>query len=174
MWYLRVIFCPIFFNIFSSQCLADNPDEIFGNMTYIIGNEYCAERAPLINGKYEEPRIMYVYYEGQYVYGDFNDDGLKDAAVVIAESGGGSGHFRELAFLINEKGKLVHKASEYLGDRVIINSISEDKGRVVLDMFVHRENDCRSGPTKRVTNTYEYTGPATWGPTYASKYGDDD
>jgi hypothetical protein len=157
-------FCLIVPSIFSAKCFADDPDKVFGNMTYMIGNEYCAERASLVDGKYEVPGIMYVYYEGQYVYGDFNRDGARDAAVIIAESGGGSGHFLELAFLINEDGQFIHKTSKYLGDRVIINSLEEKDGKVLIDMFVHRENDCMAGPTKRVCDVYEYSGTTAWGP----------
>ncbi len=160
------VFFVIAFSSIASECLADEPNKIFGNMTYMIGNENCAERAHLVDGKYEVPRIMYVYYENQYVYGDFNSDGLEDAAVIIAESGGGSGHFRQLAFLINKGGKFIHRSSAYLGDRVIINSIKENKGSVILDMFVHAEDDCRAGPSVRTKNIYKYTRPTNWGPDY--------
>jgi len=148
---------------FVSQCCAESPDAIFSNMAYMIGNEHYADKVTLVDGMCEVPRYLYVYYEDKYVHGDFNNDGLRDAAVVIAEGGGGSGHFRELAFLINDGTQFVHNASCYLGDRVIINSLKEHKGKVIIDMFVHKEDDCRGGPTKRVRNTYKYPGPQPWG-----------
>lgn len=148
------------------ECKAESLNNIFAEMTYFIGNEYTAERVKLADGEYKE-RYLKVYYEDMFVVGDFNKDGLEDAAVVIAESGGGSGHFRELAFLINNGKGFVHKASQYLGDRVIINSLKEENGKIIMDMFVHGEGDCLAGPTKRVVNVYEYAGPTVWGPPFS-------
>lgn len=134
----------------------------FGNMTYIIDAPYIAERVTLIGGAYEQhyegelPASYGLRYDGYYVYGDFNHDGLKDAAVIITESEGGSGEFRSLAFLINNGTTLVHHKSVFLGDRIIVNSLKEEKGQVVADMFVHQEGDCRAGPTKRAKKIYAY------------------
>ena len=137
-------------------------NKLFGNMTYLTDSPYIVEKVTLVNGECVtwNGRLHHsMYYEGQYVYGDFNRDGLKDAAVVVAQSEGGSGHFLELAFLINEDGQLVHQVSHYLGDRVIVNSLKERSGKVVIDLFVHRQRDCRAGPTKRVKSVYDYLNP---------------
>ncbi len=158
-----VVFCLVFSSAFVSDGHAESPDELFGNMTYMIGNEHYADRVTLTGGQCEVPRYIYVYYEDKYVYGDFNNDGLRDAAVIIAESGGGSGHFRELAFLINDGTKFVHEASCYLGDRVIIDSLKEQKSKVVIEMLVRDEERWAYGVMKRVKNTYEYSGPQAWG-----------
>jgi hypothetical protein len=159
---IYLTFYFILFLFFAGDCQADALNKIFANTAYMIGNEYLAERAQLVDGEHEEP-YLYVYYEDKYVLGDFNSDGLKDAAVIIAESGGGSGYYRNLAFLINDGKNFVHKASYCLGDRVIIKSLKERKGKVVIDMLVHAEGDCMAGPTKREKNVYEYTGPELWG-----------
>ncbi len=158
-----VVFCLVFSSAFVSDCHAESPDEIFGNMTYMIGNEYYADKVKLAGGKREVLRYLYVYYEDKYVYGDFNNDGLRDAAVIIAESGGGSGHFRELAFLINDGTQFVHEASCYLGDKVIIDSLKEQKGKVIVEMLVRDESRWAEAVMKRVKNTYEYSGPQAWG-----------
>ena len=136
-------------------------NKLFGNMTYFIDCPYIAETMTLVNGY----RVVWngrlhvsLGYGGQYVYGDFNHDGLKDAAVIIHESEGGSGNFRSLAFLINDGARLIHQQCSYLGDRVIVNSLRERNGRVVIDMLVHQEGDCMAGPTKRVKHVYEYSG----------------
>ena len=132
---------------------------------YLTDAPYIAEKVTLANGY----RVVWngrlhisLTYEGQYVYGDFNHDGLEDAAVLIMENEGGSGCFRSLAFLMNDGTKLVHQKSGYLGDRVIINSLKERNGNVVVDMFIHKETNCRAGPTKRVKKVYEYGGPEVW------------
>ena len=152
----------IFLCAYQSHVMANR---LFGNMAYFTDCPYIAEKVTLANGY----RVIWngrlhvsLYYGGQYVYGDFNRDGFRDAAVIIHESEGGSGDFRSLAFLINDGTRLVHKQSTYLGDRVIINSIKESKGNVVVDMLIHKETDCRAGPTKRVKKVYEYGGPEVW------------
>ena len=135
---------------------------LFGNLTYLTDSPYIVEKVTLINGH----RVTWngrlhhsMHYEGRYVYGDFNRDGLKDAAVVIAQNESATGHGLELAFLINDGGRLVHRVSHYLGDRIIVNSLTERGGKVIVDQFVHQEHDCMAGPTKRVTKTYDYLRP---------------
>jgi hypothetical protein len=134
----------------------------FANMTYQTTSPYIVEKLTLVDGyciTWNGRLHHTMHYEDRYVYGDFNHDGLTDATVVIAQGEGGSGHFRELAFLINDGTQLVHRVSHYLGDRVIINSLKELNGKVMIDMFVHRENDCRAGPTKRMKYTFDYLNP---------------
>lgn len=131
-------------------------------MAYLTSYPDFAEKVTLVSGTYawNNGRFFYnLYFEGHYVYGDFNSDGLKDAAVIISEGEGGSGDFRALAFLINDGRHLVHRASRYLGDRARINSLKARHGKVVIDLFVRQEGDCRAGPTKRVKNVYDYRHP---------------
>ncbi|MBF0123597.1 MAG: hypothetical protein HQL21_09400 [Candidatus Omnitrophica bacterium] len=127
-------------------------------MTYFVSQPLFADRAVLVNGDYEE-RFLSVHYEDKYVYGDFNHDGLKDAAVIIFENYGGNADYYQLAFLINDGKELVHRASYGLDTWAIINSVREKNGKVVVDMYVHQDGDCNAGPSKRVRNVYEYNGP---------------
>ena len=157
-----VIACAVFLFGYQSRAAAN---KMLGNMTYLTDAPYIVEKVTLVNGQYEQSyeRGVSLYYHfqynDQYVYGDFNQDGLKDAAVIIIQNEGGSGEFRSLAFLINDGTQLIHKQSVGLGDRVIINSLKERKGKVVIDMFAHKESDCMAGPTKRVKNVYDYLNP---------------
>ena len=162
---IATIFYFIFCAVFVAGCQskeAKAANRIFGNMTYLTNSPYIAEKVTLVNG-YRETRNFRLhhsmYYEGQYVYGDFNHDGLKDAAVIITQGEGASGDFRELAFLINDGQNFVHRVSHSLGDGVIINSLKEHDGKVIVDMCVHGEHDCMAGPTKRVKNVYDYLRP---------------
>lgn len=139
----------------------DKANKIFGNMVYFFDDGPALQQrtaAKLVNGEHEEPYFN-VYYEHKYVYGDFNHDGLKDAAVIITENTGGNSDWYTLAFLINDGMKLVHKASFILDDRAIINSLREKNGKVFIDMYVHNPDDSRGGPTKRVKNLYQYVDP---------------
>jgi hypothetical protein len=130
---------------------------------------YAAQAATLVDGVHDEPYLS-VRYDDRYVYGDFNGDGLKDAAVVVIENNGGTAEWYTLAFLINDGKRFMHKASQFLDDRAIINSIRERNAKVVIDMFVHQEGDCRAGPTRRIRQVYAYEGPDRWGAIERSPY----
>lgn len=156
-------------NLFFQQQSSRHAARIFGNATYVMWDGYTAQAATLVDGLHDEP-YLYVRYDDKYVYGDFNGDGLKDAAVILIENNGGTAEWYTLAFLINDGEGLVHKTSQFLDDRAIINSMREKSGKVLIDMFVHQEGDCRAGPTKRVRNVYAYEGPDHWGEVEASPY----
>ena len=145
-----------------SLCRCSNNNEaakLFGNMTYFIGNKNDSEAVSLSNGKYYKQFYWDVYYDHRYVYGDFNHDGLKDAAVIIVVNyGGGNMNSYVLAFLINDGKKLVHRSSRELDVWAMINSLREENGKVLVDMYIHQTGDCNAGPTKRVRNIYEYSG----------------
>lgn len=57
------------------------------------------------------------------VSGDYNNDGKLDVASVLIASGGGSGVFYYLVLLANQNGSPKYMTSQYLGDRIKVNSI---------------------------------------------------
>ena len=155
-----VVFCFVSCATFLFVCRSKAAaDKIFGNMSYLTDCPYITKKVSLVNGAgvvWNQRLHVSIYYGGQYVYGDFNRDGIKDAAVIIGESEGGSSDFQSLAFLIHNGAQLVHKKSAYLGNAVIVNSLKERDGKVIVDLFIHQEGDCNAGPTKRVKRAYEY------------------
>ena len=142
---------------------------IFGNAKYVMWDGYAAQTATLADGLHDEP-YLHVRYDDTYVYGDFNGDGVRDAAVILIENNGGNADWYTLTFLISDGESFVHRASRVLDDRAIINSMQEKDGQVVIDMFVHQEGDCMAGPTKRVRNVYTYDGPDRWAEVEESAY----
>lgn len=109
----------------------------------------------LVNGAYSEgtnPVTYSVQMLGVYDFGDTNGDGKDDAAVILAENGGGSGTFESLVVMVNQAGA-PHQAGEaQLGDRVHINSVDISSGVVHLDMLVQGPGDalcCPSLPEKQ-------------------------
>jgi len=88
-------------------------------------------------------------------FGDLNNDGKEDAAVIVYSSGGGSGGFRDLAVVINESGKPSGLTSKFLGDRVMINSITIQSGVITLDMVVHGPEDGLCCPSVEKIFKYE-------------------
>jgi len=164
---LYIIICLAVYCIFIPQIYAQAPDNELANMTCVVGDETHSQKVTLAEGKYRYPNehpLLCVYYEGEFVYGDFNGDGLQDAAVVIYDSGGGSGYSTNLAFLINDGTQLVHKSSYDLGYRPDIIFLDEEDGKVVIDMCAYDENTWGEGIKKRKKVTYGYTGPSVWGP----------
>jgi hypothetical protein len=145
-------------------------NKIFGNMSYLSDSPYFSENVLLVDGRYEWNYTSvdnvflsyYLQYEVKYVYGDFNHDGLKDAAVIYTENSGGNADWYTLAFLINDGKKLVHQASGILDDRAIINSLRQQNGKVIVDLFVHQDDDCMGGPTKHVKSVFEYSENNRW------------
>ena len=154
-----VIFCAMVLSSYQSRAATNR---LFGNMTYVTDAPYLIKKVTLVNGRHEARygRLSYgLYYEGHYVYGDFNHDGLEDAAVIVSQGEGGSGDYRTLAFLINDGIRLVHQQSVELGDRAIIHFLRARDGKVVVDMCVYQQGDCMAGPTKHVRSVYECGGP---------------
>ena len=135
---------------------------MFGRMNYFTDSPESAQKITVVNGYgVVKDRLLHVSlcYEGNYIYGDFNRDGLKDAAVIIWGGQSSTACYGYLAFLINDGKQLVHRVSYFLEDRATINSMKEHNGKVVIDMFVHQDGDCMAGPTRRVKNVYDYLCP---------------
>ena len=141
------IFCLLLWHVQASH-------KIFANMTYTTGNEYGSEKFTLINGEYIDPQWLHVWYKNQYIYGDFNHDGQRDAAVIIIESGGGSANFPMLAFLIYENDGFVHRQSYNLGNKTRVHTLKNRNGKVIVDMSVRDEALWAYGELKRVKNIY--------------------
>ncbi len=158
--------------IFCGGASKDRAAKIFGNTSYHIEESLAEEDITLVNGEYEKwPNN--IYYGDKYVYGDFNHDGLQDAAVILIKNTGGGGNqsWYALAFLINNGRKLIHQATINLDDRAEIYSIREKDGKVLIDMNVHQPGDCNGGPSKHLREWYAYPGPNVFtkrGGTYIS------
>jgi len=135
--------------------------KVFGNMTYYTSSPYIVEKMTLHNGTATAYNglLYYTYiYERQYVYGDFNKDGLKDAAVLVYDGEENAGGY-DLAFLINDGSHLVHRGSCYLGRRVIIKSLREHNGHVIVRKLVSEGDDWVVGRDRPVMDVYNYLDP---------------
>jgi len=91
-------------------------------------------------------------------FGDLNADGTPDAAAVLAVNTGGSGTFMLLLALSGSPGELSQSEAAWLGDRVKIDSLSIQDGKVLLEMTTHAADDpmcCPSLETNRVYTLIE-------------------
>jgi heat shock protein HslJ len=117
-------------------------------------------RVRLSNGIYRGKIVpdsaseLIVMLSDQVAFGDLNGDGAEDAVVVLITDPGGSGAFRHLGLVINKKGSPQHVASQWLGDRVKVKSLSVRSGEIVVQMMTHGPRDPMCCPTFQVTQNY--------------------
>jgi hypothetical protein len=117
--------------------------------------------AKLTDGEYQEEiapgsasKLVILMMPDKYAFGDLNGDGVDDAAVILATSGGGSGTFISLEAVINEAGTPKDVASTPLGDRTQISSVVIDDGKITVDMVTHGPNDPMCCPSLKATKTF--------------------
>ncbi|MBN1370917.1 MAG: hypothetical protein JW987_03075 [Anaerolineaceae bacterium] len=84
-------------------------------------------------------------------YGDLNGDGAEDAVVFLATQNGGTGHFVEMAAVLNVDGAARNVSSRSLGDRVVVEGGSIDGGLLTLLMRVHGPEDGLCCPSQSAT-----------------------
>jgi hypothetical protein len=90
-----------------------------------------------------------------HAIGDLDGDKQPDAAAMLVESSGGSGHFYYLFVLLNRGGKLVQiPHPEWLGDRSVIQRITINKGVLAVRFITHKPEDPSCCPTRQVENKY--------------------
>jgi len=106
----------------------------------------------------ESPEIYTSRYQGLIFYGDINADGLEDALVILSTQNGGSGHFIELAAVLNQNGNPYNVATISLGDRVVVESGKVENGTIVLNMRVQGPNDGLCCPSQTVTWKFVLNG----------------
>jgi len=163
-WFVLVLLVPI-----SLVACAKKPPEPL-TLEALKNAEYHSEWpadgvAKLADGKYEEEivpgaasKIVIVVYPDMHAFGDLNGDGVEDAAIVLATSGGGSGTFISLEAVLNDKGKPKHVASAMLGDRAQVKSVVIESGEITVDMVTHGPDDPMCCPTQEATQKYKLEG----------------
>jgi hypothetical protein len=82
----------------------------------------------------------------------------RDAAVIYGYNTGGTGFFTMLCAVINEKGKPKNSALIDLEDRIKINSLRIQSGKIIVDMVTHGPKDPACCPTVRKIATYNLVG----------------
>lgn len=94
------------------------------------------------------------------LFGDLNNDGQGDAAVVLEESGGASAIYYQLSAVINKNGKPLQIDSVMLGDHVRIDKFRIENGAIVVELT----SSPRFPPVQRKTVKYRLVGNKLVGP----------
>jgi len=112
----------------------------------------------LAGGKFERgsgPDYLSVNLLEQLIaFGDLNGDGLEDAAVLLAENGGGSGVFVSLMVIYNQDGKPAQGPSSPIDDRPRAESLSIEAGQVRFEGVIHGPGDVMINPTLNVVELF--------------------
>ncbi len=90
----------------------------------------------------------------QVIFGDINLDGFEDAVVFMATQNGGSGHFVEMAVVLNLNGSPSNISTLYLGDRVMVEGGAVMNGLIALNLRVQGPNDAACCPSQAAALTY--------------------
>ncbi len=93
-----------------------------------------------------------------FAFGDLNDDGAQDAAVLLAARAGGSGVFVSLHAVLNQNGQPQPAASSLIDDRPLVQRLTIDNGRIVLDATVHDHDDAACCPEWQVRRAFRLVG----------------
>jgi hypothetical protein len=106
----------------------------------------------------ESPESYTTRIQDPIFYGDLNADGLEDALVILSTQNGGSGHFIELAAVLDQNGNAYNISTISLGDRVVVESGKVENGTIVLNMRVQGPNDGLCCPSQPVIWNFVLTG----------------
>lgn len=92
------------------------------------------------------------------VYGDADEDGDMDAAVVLIQHGGGTGFFVRLHVLLDANGTMCDVHQIPLGDRVKVEQLAfnTESGEFVLDMVVQGLGDGLCCPSLPMQYCYSF------------------
>ena len=94
----------------------------------------------------------------QMAAGDLNNDGINDAAILLAENGGGTGVFVSLVALRENVGGFSQSKAVLIDDRPQINSVTIKDGMIVVDAVIHSAGDTMALPTMKVVEEYTLSG----------------
>jgi hypothetical protein len=132
--------------------------------------EYPLELSPtgrvrLTHGGYEAPSApgsatkLVVRLGKDWASGDLNADDKPDAALILVAQPGGSGTFSYLAVAQSRGGTPEPVASVLLGDRIVVESVSIEKGEVVVRLLTHAPGEPLStAPKTPKTSRYVLRG----------------
>ena len=110
------------------------------------------EGEPYAPGGASRPRVTFA--DMAPVLHDVDGDGSDEAAVLLAESSGGTGVFTYLAVVACRGDRAVNVGTALLGDRVMIRSLTGRDGAILVEMVAAGPGDPLCCPTRKVRNEY--------------------
>lgn len=150
----------------TSSCSSDT-DENSALQESLANAEYPIEltasgKANLTDGYLEEQAApgsatkIKISLLSLHAWGDLNNDGNKDAAVILVGDSGGSGTSYYVSAVLNKKEGIMPIDSKFLGDRIEVNSITITDGSIEVE-FLRRsaEEPMSSTPSIKTISKFE-------------------
>jgi len=106
----------------------------------------------------ESPEAYTTRISDPVYYGDINGDNLEDAFVILNTQNGGTGHFKELAVLLDQNGIPLNVSTTYLGDRILLESANVREGIINLYLVIQGVNDPLCCPNEHVVWQFRLEG----------------
>jgi len=128
------------------------------NLTYTLPD---IGQVTLVGGSYEDTANMILVVTGEqpiYALGDLNGDGNEDAVIIMVANTGGSGRFVFMMAVTNGTGGPQNVAATFMGDRVLVNSLTIEDGQVLADVTTQGPDDALCCPTLDVKQVYALRG----------------
>jgi hypothetical protein len=125
----------------------------WGDFTLTDGVYFRTPSAPT-----ESPEIYSTRLMSDLVYGDMDFDGLIDVGAILSTQNGGTGHFVELALVLNKNGSPHNIGTVSLGDRVVVQTGYVQDGVLGVTMLVQGPNDPLCCPSQNETRRFRLDG----------------
>jgi hypothetical protein len=112
----------------------------------------------LTDGKFEgagDNGAIVVEMLPQVAIGDLNDDNVDDAALLLAETMGGTGVFVSLIIITSDGEGYLQAGEVFIDDRPKIDSVTIEDGSVFFEGSIHRFDDILAQPTLAIQRTYQ-------------------
>ncbi len=112
----------------------------------------------LVYGEGATERVQVGLVDDRVAFGDLDDDGIADAAVVAYLNSGGSGTFIYLIAVLDRDGAPVQAAHALLGDRVRPQSLTIQGGEIRVESLAHGPDDPQCCPSVTDTRAFVLRG----------------
>lgn len=133
------------------------------NISYVVGEV----RFDLKDGKAENEveggfskNVLMMF--GEPVYGDLNEDGKMDAAVMLVNNAGGSGIFYYAALVVSNGDVYVPTNAMLLGDRIAPQTVEIRDGRAIYNIADRRADEPMSTPPSISESVWINFDKNTW------------
>jgi len=129
------------------------------NLTYrgiydhpVTLNNGVFDGAPFVSGGASRPRVELA--PEPRVSDDLDGDGVEDMAVLLTETGGGTGVNTHLAVVARRGGGAENIATRLIGDRVQVRSLAFRDEALVLELVATGPDEPACCPTQKLRKTY--------------------
>lgn len=123
---------------------------VFAQAVTLAGGRYEGE--PVEPGAASRPQLM--LWEPSVQFGDVDGAPGSEAVALLSSTSGGSGEFVHVAVFGMRDGALVNVGTAPVGDRVKLQTVWLERGKIVMDVIEPGPQDAACCPTQVARKTY--------------------